>query len=118
MYCETSDISDDCDCVYILDKLDGYMTNNDIAIEFINKKARGNVAYETWYEMYTKPENAEKRAGWWGLEHIGKSGENIVVMLAQVSDEEKLTAHMTLVKEMAAKIGMQHTIYKLMSDSR
>ena len=23
----------------------------------------GDMAYETWYEMYTKPENAAKRAG-------------------------------------------------------
>ena len=44
MYGETSDISDDCDCVYILDKLDGYMTDNDAAIEFMNKKARCDVA--------------------------------------------------------------------------
>ena len=89
-----------------------------VAIEFINKKARGNVAYETWYEVYTKLENAENRAGWWGPEHIGKSGEDSVVMFAQVNDEEKLTAHMTLVTETAAKMGMQHTIYKLMPESR
>ena len=68
--------------------------------------------------MFTKPKAAEKRAGWWGPEHIGKSGENSVVMLAQVSDEEKLTAHMTFVREMATKMGMQHTIYKLSPDGR
>ena len=68
--------------------------------------------------MFTKPKTAEKRAGWWGPEHIGKSSENSVVMLAQVSDEEKSTAHMTFVREMAAKIGMQHTIYKLSPDGR
>ena len=53
-----------------------------------------DMAYETWYEMYTKPENAQKRAGWWGPEHIGKSGPSSFIMLAQVSDEEKLTEHM------------------------
>jgi hypothetical protein len=68
--------------------------------------------------MYTKPENAQKRAGWWGPEHIGKSGPNGVVMLAQVSDEEKLTEHMKFVREMAAKMGMHHEIYKLAPDSR
>ena len=78
----------------------------------------GDMAYETWYEMYTKPENAEKRAGWWGPEQVGKSGENSVVMLAQVNDEEKLTAHMKFVRDMAAKMGMQHTIYKLAPDGR
>ena len=78
----------------------------------------GDMAYETWYEMYTKPENAWKRADWWRPEHIGKSGEDSVVMLAQVNDEEKLTAHMTLVTETAAKMGIQHTIYKLMPESR
>ena len=78
----------------------------------------GDMPYETWYEMYTKPENAQKRAGWWGPEHIGKSGPNGVVMLAQVSDEEKLTEHMKFVREMAANMGMHHEIYKLAPDSR
>ena len=68
--------------------------------------------------MYTKPENAAKRAGSWGPEYIGKSGQNSFVMLAQVSDEEKLTAHMKFVREMAAKMGMRHTIYKLVPDGR
>ena len=44
MYGGTSDISDDCDCVYILDKLDGYMTCLYVAIEFVSKKATGDVA--------------------------------------------------------------------------
>ena len=78
----------------------------------------GDMPYETWYEMYTKHENVQKRAGWWGPEHIGKSGPNGVVMLAQVSDEEKLTEHMKFVREMAAKMGMHHEIYKLAPDSR
>ena len=78
----------------------------------------GDMPYETWYEMYTKPENAQKRAGWWGPEHIGKSGRNGVVKLAQVSDEEKLAEHMKFVREMAAKMGMHHEIYKLIPDNR
>ena len=78
----------------------------------------GDMAYETWYEMYTKPENAAKRDGWWGPEHIGKSGPNSVVMLAQVNEEEKLTAHMKFVREMAATMGMRHEIYKLTPDRR
>ena len=44
IYGGTSDISDDCDCVYILDKLDGRMVEDEIAVEFINEKARGDVA--------------------------------------------------------------------------
>ena len=78
----------------------------------------GDMDYETWHEMYTKPENAEKRAGWWGPEHIGQSGPNSVVILAQVHNENKLTAHMRFVREMAAKMGMYHEIYKLTPDGR
>ena len=78
----------------------------------------GDMAYETCYEMYTKPENAAKRAGQWGPEHIGKSGPSSVVMLAQVNDEEKFTTHMKFVREIATTMGMRHEIYKLKLDSR
>ena len=78
----------------------------------------GHMAYETCYEMYTKPENAAKRGCQWGPEHIGKSGPSSVVMLPQVNDEEKLTTHMKFATEMAATMGMRHEIYKLTPDSR
>lgn len=42
----------------------------------------GDMAYETWHMMYTKPKNAEKRAGWWDPEHIGQSGPNSALILA------------------------------------
>ena len=41
-----------------------------------------DMAYETWHMMYTKPKNAESRAGWWGPEHIGQSGPNSALILA------------------------------------
>ena len=44
IYSGTSDISDDCDCVYILDKLDGRMFEDEVAVEFVNEKNRGDVA--------------------------------------------------------------------------
>ena len=53
-----------------------------------------------------------------GQNTLGKAARNGVVMLAQVSDEEKLTEHMKFVREMAAKMGMHHEIYKLAPDSR
>tara|TARA_B100000780_G_scaffold180865_1_gene126900 strand:+ start:1523 stop:1672 length:150 start_codon:yes stop_codon:yes gene_type:complete len=49
--------------------------------------------------MYSTPENAKK--SWWGPKHVGKSGDNSAVILAQVNDEERLTAHMKMVREMA-----------------
>ena len=36
----------------------------------------GDMTYETWYGMYTASDALEKRAGWWGPEHVAKSGEN------------------------------------------
>ena len=65
-----------------------------------------------------KPENAEKRDGWWGPEHISKSSKNSVVLLAQVSYEEKLTTHIKFVRNIATKMSMQHTIYKLTPDAK
>ena len=43
IYSGTSDISDDCDCVYILDKIDGRLFEDEVAVEFTNHKARGDV---------------------------------------------------------------------------
>ena len=76
------------------------------------------MAYETWYEMYTKLNDTEKRAGQQGLEHIGLSGPNSVIMMAQLDEEEKSKIHIKLVREMAATKGMQHEIYKLTHDGR
>ena len=53
-----------------------------------------------------------------GPEHIGQSGPNSAVILAQISDEDKLTAHMVFVREMAAEMGMHNEIYKLIPDDR
>lgn len=44
VYSGTSDIRDDSDCVFILDKLDGRLFEDEVAVEFINDKARGDVA--------------------------------------------------------------------------
>ena len=44
----------------------------------------GDMAYETWCEIHTKLNVSEKRAGWQGPEHIGQSGPNSVIMMAQV----------------------------------
>ena len=53
-----------------------------------------------------------------GPEHVGKSGENSAVILAQINDEEKLTEHMKFVRDMASKMGMKHQIFKLLRDDR
>lgn len=78
----------------------------------------GEMKYEQWYAMYMAPEHVAKRQGWWGPEHVGKSGETNVVILAQISDEEKLTQHMQFVRKIAAEHGMKHDIYKIMPDGR
>ena len=78
----------------------------------------GGVSFEQWYGMYTAPENAAKREGWWGPEHVGKAGDSSVVILAQISDEEKLTQHMKFVRELSAQHGMKHEIYKVTPDGR
>ena len=78
----------------------------------------GDMKYEDWYSMYSTPENAKKREGWWGPEHVGKSGDNSAVILAQVNDEKRLSAHMKMVREMASKLGMHHSFYKLTEDGR
>ena len=36
----------------------------------------GQMTYEEWHGLYTDPEGAKLRDGWWGPEHIAKSGPN------------------------------------------
>lgn len=78
----------------------------------------GDMIYEAWHAMYAAPENLAKRADWWGPEHVGKSGENSAIILAQINDEDKLSEHMKFVREMASKMGMKHQISKLFPDDR
>ena len=78
----------------------------------------GDMAYETWQMMCTEPESAEKQTGQWGQKHISQSGPNSAVILAQISDEEKLTTHMLFARKMATEMGMHHEIYKLIPDDR
>jgi len=44
IYGGTSDIRDDSDCVYIMDKISGTQSEGTTAVEFHNNKARGDVA--------------------------------------------------------------------------
>ena len=44
IYSGTSDVRDDSDCVFIIDKVEGHLFEDEIAVEFINDKARGDVA--------------------------------------------------------------------------
>jgi len=74
--------------------------------------------YDKWHAMYSAPENQVKRADWWGPEHVGESGENSAIILAQIHDEAKLTEHMKFVRDMASKMGMKHQIFKLSPDDR
>ena len=44
IYSGTSDIRDDSDCVFIINKVEGGLFEDQAAVEFINDKARGDVA--------------------------------------------------------------------------
>ena len=44
IYSGTSDVRDDSDCVFIIDRIEGRLFEDEIAVEFVNDKARGDVA--------------------------------------------------------------------------
>jgi hypothetical protein len=44
IYSGTSDIRDDSDCAFIIDKIEGGIFDYEVAVEFVNDKARGDVA--------------------------------------------------------------------------
>lgn len=73
----------------------------------------GKFTFEEWFGFYTDPEAAQARDGWWGPEHVAKSGPHSAIILAQISDEKRLTEHMKMVSEKTAPQGMKHTIYKM-----
>ena len=76
-----------------------------------------DMPYEKWYANLA-PENQSKRADWQGPQHVGKSGDNSEIILAQINDEAKLTEHMKFVRDMASKMGMKHQIFRLSPDDR
>ena len=43
VYSGTSDIRDDSDCAYIIDKIEGKMFGDEVAVEFVKDKSRGDV---------------------------------------------------------------------------
>ena len=73
----------------------------------------GQMTYDEWHGLYTEPEGAKLRGGWWGPEQIAKSGPNSAIILAQVNDEERLTEHMKRVQKMADGRGRKQTMYKM-----
>ena len=77
-----------------------------------------HIDFDSLCKWCNEQENQAKRADWWGPEHVGKSGENSAVILAQINDEAKLTEHMKFVRDMASKMGMKHQIFKLLPDDR
>jgi hypothetical protein len=94
------------------------INNEELRMNYTFYVELGNMTYETWYDIYTAPDALEKRSGWWGPEHVAKSGENSAMIFAQISDEDKLTEHMAFVRKMSAEKGMKHDFYRLVPDSR
>jgi len=54
VYSGTSDIRDDSDCAYIIEKVDGKLFEDEVAVEFINDKSRGDVADQVSFSYAKK----------------------------------------------------------------
>jgi len=124
MYGGTSDITDDCDCVYILDKLDGYMTGNDVAIEFVNKKARGDVADKVSFsyskelgQSYDDLVESVSRIDKGKLEELRVNAEIIreleqdedIIAAVRSSIDQDITSKAAIVKLVADETGITHS---------
>ena len=54
VYSGTSDIRDDSDCAYIIEKVDGKLFEDEVAVEFVNDKSRGDVVDQVRFSYAKK----------------------------------------------------------------
>jgi hypothetical protein len=93
IYSGTSDIVDDSDCVYIIDKISCDEATDTHTVEFVNKKARGDVSptasfeyTRTSGESYTTLLNSVKRLNSGVLEVVKKKA----VITKQLEDDHEV----------------------------
>ena len=123
IYSGTSDISDDCDCVYILDKLDGRMFEDEVAVEFINHKARGDVASSVSFsyskkhgQSYAELIDSVKRIDDGKMEELRLSAEithqleedENVITSVRTAINQAVTTKAAIVKFVADETGSSH----------
>lgn len=84
VFAGTSDIRDDADCAFIIDKVGGQLFEDEIAVEFVNHKARGDVSERVSFS-YSK--------------RYGQSYAELVESVARIDDQKvdqlKLKAEVT-----------------------
>ena len=117
IYGGTSDISDDCDCVYILDKLDGRMFEDEIAVEFVNVKARGDIAERVSFsyakkhgQSYAELIDSVKRIDDGKMEELRLSAE----LTRQLEEDEDVIAYVR--KAINQAVTSKTDIVKLVAD--
>ena len=123
VYGGTSDISDDCDCVYILDKLDGRMFEDEVAVEFVNDKARGDVADRVSFsyskkhgQSYAELIDSVKRIDDGKMEELRLSAEvtrqleedDDVIASVRTAINQAVTTKAAIVKFVADETGTSH----------
>ena len=123
VYGGTSDISDDCDCVYILDKLDGRMFEDEVAVEFVNDKSRGDVADRVSFsyskkhgQSYAELIDSVKRIDDGKMEELRLSAEvtrqleedDDVIASVRTAINQAVTTKAAIVKFVADETGTSH----------
>ena len=123
VYSGTSDITDDSDCVYILDKLGSSLFEDEIAVEFINHKARGDVADRVSFsyskkhgQSYAELIDSVKRIDDGKMEELRLSAEvtrqleedDDVIASVRTAINQAVTTKAAIVKFVADETGTSH----------
>ena len=95
IYGGTSDIKDGSDCVYIIDKTDDLLFGNEVVIEFVNDKSRGDVASSVSFSYVKK---------------TGLSYEQLVESIKRIDNEQAIEIKSTANKN--KKIAQDQEVIK------
>lgn len=100
IYGGTSDIKDDSDCVYIIDKTDDLLFGNEVVIEFVNDKSRGDVASSVSFSYVKK---------------TGLSYEQLVESIKRIDNEQAIEIKSTANKN--KKIAQDQEVIKAIGNA-
>lgn len=132
IYSGTSDIRDDSDCVFIMDRPDGTLTTEEVAVEFANDKARGDVTSKLSFtykkvsgQTYSELMDTVRRIGQEQMSQIKEAAtvrqsledDHETIMAITSAIRSGITAKSSIVRHVNETAGISHRqVRKVLND--